>query len=136
MWYNSVMDEKTSLIYEGACFRIEWFYDQNGFSQAYEYFLKTSDVQKRKLLILIKKMGDFGEIFDKTKFNYEGDQIYVFKPQPDRYLCFFFKGKRIIVTNAFRKKTQKLPLAEKKRAMEIRKRYDEMHTKISTDGRK
>jgi len=91
------MDEKSSLIYEGDCFRIEWFYDQNGFSQAYEYFLKTSDVQKRKLLILIKKMGDFGKIFDKTKFNYEGDRIYVFKPQLDRYLCFFFKNKRITV---------------------------------------
>ncbi|EPF26825.1 hypothetical protein HMPREF1221_00402 [Treponema socranskii subsp. paredis ATCC 35535] len=130
------MDEKSSLIYEGDCFRIEWFYDQNGFSQAYEYFLKTSDVQKRKLLILIKKMGDFGKIFDKTKFNYEGDQIYVFKPQPDRYLCFFFKGKRIIITNAFYKKTQKLPLSEKKRSMEILKKYDEMHIKISTDDGK
>lgn len=58
-------------------------------------------------------MGEQGKFFDKTKFNYEGDGIYAFKPQPDRYLCFFFKGKKIVVTNAFCKKTQKLPMNEK-----------------------
>lgn len=74
------MDERSSLIYEGSCFRVEWYYDENGKSQAYDYFLKTSDSQKRKFLILVKRMGDFGKIFDKTKFNNELDQIYAFKP--------------------------------------------------------
>ena len=54
-------------------------------------------------------MGDFGVIHDTTKFRNEGDSIYAFKPQPDRYLCFFFSGKKIIVTNAYRKKSDKLP---------------------------
>lgn len=49
-------------------------------------------------------MGEQGKIFDETKFRNEGDKIYAFKPQPDRYLCFFFQGKKIIVTNAFIKK--------------------------------
>ncbi|WP_407398371.1 type II toxin-antitoxin system RelE/ParE family toxin [Treponema sp.] len=88
------MDEQSYLIYEGPCFRIEWFYDENGKSQAYEYFLGTSDSQKRKFLMLVKRMGDSGKIFDKTKFNNELDQIYAFKPKPDKYLCFFFIGKK------------------------------------------
>ena len=90
------MDEQSCLIYEGSCFRIEWFYDDNGKSQAYDYFLGTSDSQKRKFLMLVKRMGDSGKIFDKTKFNNELDQIYAFKPKPDRYLCFFFIGKKIM----------------------------------------
>jgi phage-related protein len=62
-------------------------------------------------------MGDFGKIYDTTKFTYEGDKIYAFKPQPDRYLSFFTKGKKIIVTNAFWKKTQKMPKNEKELAI-------------------
>ncbi|MBS0629332.1 MAG: type II toxin-antitoxin system RelE/ParE family toxin [Verrucomicrobia bacterium] len=63
-----------------------------------------------------------GKIFDQTKFRNEADKIYAFKPQPDRYLCFFFRGKKIIVTNAFTKKTQKLPEGEKELAV---KAYEE-----------
>jgi hypothetical protein len=63
-------------------------------------------------------MGNRGKIFDETKFRSEGNGIYAFKPQPDRYLCFFFKGKMIIITNAFAKKTQKLPQNEKERGAE------------------
>jgi hypothetical protein len=39
-------------------------------------------------------MGDFGKIYDKTKFTYEGDKIYAFKPQPDRYLLFLPKARK------------------------------------------
>jgi hypothetical protein len=41
-------------------------------------------------------MGDFGEIKNKTKFNYEGDQIYAFKPQPnpiDFFVSFLLVAK-------------------------------------------
>jgi phage-related protein len=106
------MDKGDCVIYIGLIFTIEWYYDQTGYSQAYDYFVKTSQEQKRKILILIKKMGDFGKIYDKTKFTYEEDKIYAFKPQPDRYLSFFTKDKKIIVTNAFWKKTQRMPKSE------------------------
>ena len=111
------MKKENCLIYEGTSYRVEWYFDEEGYSQAYEYFLRTSDVQKRKFLMLVKKMADFGVIFDKTKFRFEGDEIYAFKPQPDRFLCFFFVGKKIIVTNAYRKKSDKLPPREKATAM-------------------
>lgn len=61
---------------------------------------------------------------DQTKFNYEDDQIYAFKPKPDRFLCFFYQGKRIVITNAFRKKQDKLPANEKQRALKNRKDYE------------
>lgn len=117
------MDKNTNLIYEGQYHRVEWYYDEKGHSQPYEYFVKSNSNQKRKFLILIKKMADFGVIFDKTKFRNEGEGIYAFKPQPDRYLCFFFDDKKIIVTNAFRKKSDKLPVNEKEKALKIMRAY-------------
>jgi hypothetical protein len=59
----------------------------------------------------------------KEYIAYEGDQIYAFKPQPDRFLSFFLKGRKIIVTNAFYKKSQKIPLQEKLTVIEYRKDY-------------
>jgi phage-related protein len=117
------MGQDSCVIYSGSYFTLEWYYDKDGNSNVYDYFLGTTQEQKRKLLILVKKMGDFGKIFDKTKFRNEGDGIYAFKPQPDRYLSFFTKDKRIIVTNAFCKKTDKLPKNEKDIALKLRQDY-------------
>ena len=119
-----LMDKEDCTIYIGPIFTIEWYYDQKGYSQAYDYFIKTSQEQKRKFLILAKKMGDFGKIYDKTKFTYEGDKIFAFKPQPDRYLSFFTKNKKVIVTNAFWKKAQKIPGNEKELAIKNMNEYD------------
>ena len=91
----------------------------------YEYFLELDKDRRRKFLMLVKRIGDAGKINDKTKFRNEGDQIFAFKPQPDRYLSFFFAGKKIIVTNAFAKKSQKMPVREKQRSLEYKKDYEE-----------
>ena len=71
------------IAYEGPCFTIEWFYDADGLSQSLNYFNRLSDVQRRKVLMLFKRIGDSGKISDITKFRNEGDKIYAFKPQPD-----------------------------------------------------
>jgi phage-related protein len=112
------------IAYQGQAFTIEWYYDPRGKSQSLEYYQSLSQEEKKKLFYLFKRMGDFGEIKDITKFNYEGNQIYAFKPQPDRFLCFFFDGKKIIVTNAFRKKQPKLPNNEKDNALKYKKDYE------------
>ena len=117
------MDENSCLIYKGSVFSIKWYYDTNGKSVAYDYFKDSTDDLQDKFLILVKKMGDFGKIFDVTKFRNEGDGIYAFKPQPDRYLSFFTDGREIIVTNGFKKKTKKLPPNEKDLALNCRQDY-------------
>ena len=73
--------------------------------------------------MLCQRMGDFGRIMDITKFRAENDGIYAFKPQPDRYLAFFKKGNKIIVTNAYRKSGDKMPKKEKKLAIKNRADY-------------
>jgi hypothetical protein len=111
------MTKRDCIIDVGTVFTVEWYFDEKGYSQGYEYFLQTSNDQKRKFLLLVKKMVEFGKILDITKYRNEGDGIYAFKPQPDRYLSFFIKGKKIIITNAFYKNTDKLPKSEKERAL-------------------
>ena len=111
------MNADECVIYKGSFFHIEWYYDSDGKSQPYDYFQACDLSQKRKFLMLCQRMGDFGKILDEQKFRNESDGIYAFKPQPDRYLCFFKRGKKIIVTNAYRKQSQKLPKCEKDLAL-------------------
>lgn len=123
-WDKNEIGMKQYIAYKGSAFTIEWFYDAKGQSLSLEYFQKQPKDKQRKVLNLFRLMGDQGKVFDETKFRNEDDQIYAFKPQPDRYLCFFFRGKKIIVTNAFTKKTQKLPGAEKELALKARQSYE------------
>ena len=109
--------EESYVIYKGAVFTLEWYFDESGKSQAKKYFKNLDKKMQTKAFALFMRIGDFGIIRDITKFRNEGDDIYAFKPQPERFLSFFQKGKKIIVTNAFMKKTDKLPKAEKNRAI-------------------
>lgn len=120
------MDNLKSLkriAYKGPSYTVEWYFDKKGKSQAYEYYVSQPEAMQRKLLNLFRLMSETGKIFDETKFRNEGDGIYAFKPQPDRYLCFFFKDKKIVVTNAFWKKTKKLPQGEKDIALKAYQDY-------------
>jgi phage-related protein len=117
------MRGKEFVAYSGERYTIEWYFDPNGLSQPLDYFYAMSNSQKRKLLMLFKRMGDFGRISDKTKFRNENDGIYAFKPQPDRFLSFFTSNKKIIVTEGFIKKSNKLPKSIKDRSLRIESDY-------------
>ena len=117
-------DKKEYVLYKGEKFTVEWYYTDKNKSQPFEYFNSLDSQQQMKLLYLVKRMGDFGKISDKTKFNFEEDGIWAFKPKPDRFLSFFTSGKKIIITNAFKKKCQKLPPAEKEKAEICRADYE------------
>lgn len=113
------------IAYQGPCFTIEWFYNEQRQSEVLNYFNKLPVERQRKLMVLLKRMGDVGKIFDTTKFRHEGNQIYAFKPQPDRFLCFFVRGRKIIITNAFEKKTNKLPKCEKQKVLNYRTNFEQ-----------
>jgi phage-related protein len=121
---KSQLQQKEHIAFEGKKFTIEWYFDSKGKSIALEYFDSLDDDEQMRLLSLFEVMGNVGEIKNKTKFRYEDDMIYAFKPQPHRFLCFFFTARKIIVTNAFHKKTDKLPTNEKKRALNIKDDYE------------
>lgn len=115
---------KEYIVFNGAKFVIEWYFDQKGQSSSLDYFETLSDDEQIRALSLFELMGNIGSIKNKTKFNYEEDKIYAFKPQPHRFLCFFFLGGKIIITNAFHKKTNKLPKGEKEKALKYKNDYE------------
>src|SRR5476651_1683400 len=115
--------EKEYIIVRGEKYVIEWYFNENGKSPAKEYFNDLSLISQKKAAELFTLMAYKGSIFNKEKFNNEGDKIYAFKPKPDRFLCFFFVGSKIIVTNAFEKKQDKLPPREKDKALKYKESY-------------
>ncbi|MBF0523397.1 MAG: type II toxin-antitoxin system RelE/ParE family toxin [Candidatus Omnitrophica bacterium] len=70
-------------------------------------------------------MADIGHIYDETKFRIEDRQhkIYCFKPKKERFFCFFFIGRKIIITSGHTKKKQKLDRNELSKAVQIRAEY-------------
>lgn len=74
-------------------------------------------------MCLIALLSSIGIIFDSRKFRYEGDQIYAFKVMQHRFYCFFAKGSKIIISNAYIKKTMKGVTREKEKALSARKCY-------------
>lgn len=109
--------EKKNVVYEGSKFTVEWYFNSNGRSLAQEFFLELTVAQRDKLLFLVRLLADKGKIFNKEKFMHEGDQIYALKSDQARFLCFFFEGSKIIITNGFIKKQNKIPLRELEKAL-------------------
>jgi hypothetical protein len=68
-------------------------FTEDGKSPALKTYKSLDAQQRKRLLFLLKRMDDFGRISDKTKFTYEGDQMYAFKPQPER----FFSGSHVFL---------------------------------------
>ena len=114
------MGKDTSVIYEGECFAIMWGTASNGQCQAKDYYEALNVADRVKALALFKRMADVGKIYDKTKFNQETKKLFVFKPQPHRFFCFFVKGRRIFIVSAYQKQGDKAPQQEIARAENLR----------------
>lgn len=119
------MQNKEFVAYEGKEFTIEWYFDSKGKSKSFEYYQASTVDRKQKLARLLIVLGDTGAIHNREKFRHEEDQIYAFKPSSDRYFCFFYQDAKIIITNAYEKKTKKMPIREKVKAVKARIDYIE-----------
>jgi Phage derived protein Gp49-like (DUF891) len=126
-WYTmeKQRDRPEIIAFQGKQLTIEWYCDESGYSQAREYAEGLDDADRKKLAALLMVLGDLGQLRNKEKFRYEGDKIYAFKPKPHRFLSFFFKGSKVIITNAFTKKKDKLPPGEKEKAVKAMKNYEQ-----------
>ena len=73
---------------------------------------------QQKFAALFVRRGDTGNIWNERTFKHltETDQIFEFKVEADRILCFFFIGRRLILTHGFRKSGDTTPTREFERA--------------------
>ena len=116
---------KKFLIYAGKYYSVYFHAGEKESSKVYDYFEQCDSLTQANLLFLIKRISDTKIIYDKTKFRIEDkkNKIYAFKPKQERFFCFFFSGKTIIITSAYRKKRQKLDRRELEKAIRIRDQY-------------
>ncbi|MBK8502707.1 MAG: type II toxin-antitoxin system RelE/ParE family toxin [Saprospiraceae bacterium] len=120
---------KEYIVYEGAHFSIEWYYNEKGKSEPLKFYEDLDRNQRIQLLELVKLLGDIGQIRNITKFRNEGDGIYAFKPKPNRFLCFFSHQGKVIITNGFTKKADKLTKNHKQKALACMRDYINRHEK-------
>lgn len=118
------------LIYEGIYFEVEFFFNEQGNMPVKEDFDGLTDNEKAAFLARVIKLGNSspGTIHPKTIFNLENDRekIFVIKFGNNRFCSFFFEGGKIIVTNSYKKQTQKNTKREKvqiKKSVEMKRDY-------------
>jgi hypothetical protein len=113
------------LVYRGEYYSVCFHAETKDSSSVHEYFECCDDVTQASLLFLVKTIADTGRIYDERKFRIEDrkNKIYCFKPREKRFFCFFFAGKKIIITSAYTKKKQKLDRQELRNAIQIRREY-------------
>ncbi len=114
------------VFYRGEKFQIEFYFTQKGKMPAKEHLDFVDEQVKLKLLYLVKGIAENGRIFDETKFRLVNRQekIFEFKPKEERFFNFFYEGRKIIITNAYRKQGQKVDQRELAKAINFKMDYE------------
>jgi len=115
----------THSIYRGQVFHVEALVFGNGSAPAEEWLDALSLKQQQKFAALFKWLADTGKIWNEKKFKHleSSEQIFEFKVEEGRILCFFFVGQRVILTHGFSKKAAKTPRGEVARAEKYKAGY-------------
>ena len=114
------------IFYRGEKFQIEFYFTQKGAMPAKEYYDASDHYTKVKLYSLVRFMAANGRLFDEKRFRlvHKKEKIYEFKPNDERFFNFFWEGRRIIITNAYPKKGQKVDQRELERAINSKRDYE------------
>jgi len=104
-------DRINYLVYEGKHYTVELYFDQNGDINIWDDIQNLTLNEKAKLQARVEIIADSvtGTMHPKTIFNLEDskEKIFAIKFGDNRFCSFFYNGKKIIITNAYKKQTQK-----------------------------
>lgn len=110
-------------LYHGDCYRIDAI-TIDGVCLVREFMDGLERPDQKKVVALLRRAADFGPPINEEKFkklNSEG--IYEFKSYQIRIFCMFEKGRIIILTHGFVKKSGKTPRNEIERATRLLAEY-------------
>ena len=101
---------------------MEFYQSPNGEVLAEEWLESQREKIQQKFAALFAWIGEHGKIWNERKFKHltGSNQIFEFKADEGRVLCFFFTGGRLILTHGFVKKGDKTPHGEIERAEAIK----------------
>jgi phage-related protein len=104
----------TTLVYDGSELRIEFYQTADGTVPAEDWLDGQKVKIQQKFAALFAWIGDHGKIFNEREFKHltGTEQIFEFKVDGGRVLCFFFSGGRLVLTHGFIKKSDKTPKGE------------------------
>ena len=119
-------NSSSKLVYDGTVLCIEFYVAPNGVAPAEVWLDQLPRGSQQKFAAPFVRMGDTGKIWNERKFKHltETDQIFEFKVDADRILCFFFIGRRLILTHGFRKRGDKTPPREIERAESYKQDFE------------
>ncbi len=122
-----IMNEKRVM------YTAEYYEKEDGSRPAEEFILGLDTKMKAKVLWTVTLLEEYGSALGWPYSRYLEESIYELRIRQSsdisRVLYFFYKDKRIILTNGFVKKTQKTPRNELKLAKDCKKRFLEREGK-------
>ena len=109
-------------IYEGPAFALYGIIHSSE-CLVQEFIDTLPQAEQKKIIALLKRAADHGLPKNEEKFKKLQDDLFEFKADQVRLICFFDKGKLIILTHGFLKKSQKTPKTEVEKAKRLQDEY-------------
>ena len=108
-------------------FEVDFYETANGRRPAEEFLISLDKKMRTRMLRMILLLSENGNELREPYSKFVSDGIYELRAKVgsdiSRILYFFMVGHRIILTNGFIKKTQKIPRNELERAKNYRADY-------------
>lgn len=113
-------------------YNIEFYEDANGKSELWDFIEnlrikaatnKDAHIQHKQIDLYIQLLQDNGTRLSPNITKHIEDGIWELRPGNNRVLYFYFKDDTFVLLHQFRKKTQKIPKREIKRAKAERDDY-------------
>jgi len=115
-------------------YTIEFYEKSNGRKPVQEFLndlLKTDKPMFARVSRDIKLLKTNGFEVGPPRVKYMSDGLYELRSKSEsgitRIFYFFFSGRKIVMTNGFKKKTQKTPEEELEKAFRYKKDYEVNH---------
>jgi len=111
------------IAYRGRTFTIEWYCDASGYSQAANSRKGWAMRRNANWPLLFAAMGDIEGSRIRRSFATKGQNLCL-QTEASPFSVVLFEAAKVIVTNAFTKKQDKLPPGEKEKALKCKKDYE------------
>lgn len=113
----------TEILYTGAKFQLIAIVE-NGRCYVKEFINSLGVSEQRKIVALLKFAAENGPQINEEKFKkLNDDELFEFKDHQRRIFCTYDKGRLIVLTHGFIKKSNKTPKGDIKRAKELLNLY-------------
>ena len=112
------------VFYEGNFHTVELAVTSDGSCPAQEFLEGLSKNDLAKISRIIKRLADFGRIFNREQFKKIEPGFHEFKYYQIRMPCYFKPNRRVVITHGFKKKTHRIGRAEIERIKRIKAEYE------------